>query len=441
MSASDLIARCKDENVRFVRLQFSELHGQLKNVQIPVDELDKALGGEMMFDGSSIRGYKRIEQSDMYFRPDPDTFTILPWRQRASGAVARLICDVADPDGSPFAGDPRVALKKVVAEAAELGFTMAVGPEAEFFLFKRDASGAPTVDPHDKAGYFDVAPSDLGENTRRDIEDTLHEMGFNLEASHHEVAIGQHEIDFRHADPITCADNLVTFRWVVRVIAAEHGMHATFMPKPIFGENGSGMHVNQSLSKDGENAFFDPNGELELSETAYGYIAGLLSHVKAITAIANPTVNSYKRLVPGYEAPVYIAWSPGNRSAAIRIPNKRGRSTRAELRTPDPSANPYLAFAVMLAAGLDGIKKGLKPPAPVNKNIYHLTDAEQSDLGIDSLPHNLEDALDALEADDVIRNALGDHIFEAYLAEKRAEWSEYRAQVHQWELDRYMESF
>ncbi len=442
MDKRDLIEKCREHNVRFVRLQFTELYGHMKNVSIPVEELEKALDNELMFDGSSIRGYKRIEQSDMYFRPDPDTFTILPWRHRASGAVARLICDVADPDGTPFAGDPRVALKKVVAQAAELGYTMGVGPEAEFFLFKRDASGAPTVDTHDKAGYFDVAPSDLGENTRRDIEDTLHEMGFALEASHHEVAIGQHEIDFRHADPITTADNLVTFRWVVRVIAAEHGMHATFMPKPIFGENGSGMHVNQSLSKGGENAFFDPSGELELAAPAYGYIAGLLKHVKAITAIANPTVNSYKRLVPGYEAPVYIAWSPGNRSAAIRIPAKRGRSTRVELRTPDPTANPYLAFAVMLAAGLDGIKNGLTPPAPVNKNIYHLSGEEHAGGAASTpSPHNLEDALDALEADEVIRAALGEHIFEAFLAEKRAEWNDYRSTVHQWELDRYMESF
>ena len=441
MDKRDLIDKCREHNVRFVRLQFSELHGQLKNVSIPVEELGKALDNELMFDGSSIRGYKRIEQSDMYFHPDPSTFTVLPWHERPSGATARLICDVANADGSPFEGDPRVALKRVVAEAAGLGYTMACGPEAEFFLFKRDAAGNPTVDTHDKALYFDVAPSDLGENTRRDIEDTLVQMGFHLEASHHEVAIGQHEIDFRHEAPIACADNLITFRWVVRVVAAEHGMHATFMPKPIFGENGSGMHVNQSLSKGGENAFFDPKGELELSDAAYSYIAGLMEHLPAITAVANPIVNSYKRLVPGYEAPVYIAWSPGNRSAAIRIPAKRGRSTRSELRTPDPSANPYLAFAVMLAAGLDGIKRGLKPPAAVNKNIYHLTGEEQQELGIESLPHNLEDALNAFSGDEVLRKALGDHIFEAYLTEKWSEWSEYRAQVHQWEIDRYMESF
>ena len=441
MDKRDLIERCREHNVRFVRLQFTELHGHLKNISIPVEELGKALDNELMFDGSSIRGYKRIEQSDMYFHPDPSTFAVLPWRHRESGATARLICDVADPDGTPFAGDPRVALKRVMARAAERGYTMSVGPEAEFFLFKRDAQGNPTVDTHDKARYFDVAPSDLGEETRRDIEDTLAQMGFKLEASHHEVAIGQHEIDFRHDDPLTTADNLITFRWVVRVIAAEHGLHATFMPKPIFGDNGSGMHVNQSLSKDGANAFFAADGDLQLSDDARAYIAGLLTHVKGITAIANPIVNSYKRLVPGYEAPVYVAWSPGNRSAAIRVPAKRGNSTRAELRTPDPSTNPYLAFAVMLAAGMDGIEKGLTPPAPVNKNIYHLSDEESAELGIESLPHTLAAALNALEADPVLTDALGEPITDAYLTEKRAEWAEYRAQVHQWEIDQYMEGF
>ena len=441
MDKRDLIERCREHNVRFVRLQFSELYGQLKNVSIPVEELEKALDNELMFDGSSIAGYKRIEQSDMYFHPDPSTFAVLPWRHRESGATARLICDVADPDGTPFAGDPRVALKRVMAEAKELGYEMFCGPEAEFFLFKRDANGDLTVDTHDKASYFDVAPSDLGENTRRDMEETLAQMGFALEASHHEVAIGQHEIDFRHGDALSTADNLVTFRWVVRVVAAEHGMHATFMPKPIFGENGSGMHVNQSLGRDGTNAFFDPNDDLQLSPTAYGYIGGLLEHLPGITALANPTVNSYKRLVPGYEAPVYIAWSPGNRSAAIRVPAKRGNSTRAELRTPDPTANPYLAFAAMLAAGLDGVRRGVKPPAPVNRNIYHLSDEESTGLGIGRLPHNLSLALDAFENDSVLTKALGSHISEAFLDLKRAEWSEYQAQVHQWEIDRYMETY
>ena len=441
MDKHELIDRCKAEGVKFIRLQFTELYGQLKNVSIPIEELPKALDNELMFDGSSIRGFKRIEQSDMYFHPDLDTLTIIPWRGKESGKVARLICDVADPDGTPFVGDPRVNLKRVLAEARAEGYEMQVGPEAEFFLFKLNEAGEPTIDPHDDAVYFDVGPHDRGEDTRRVIEDTLHEMGFDLEASHHEVAIGQHEIDFRHADALTCADNLITFRWVVKVIAASHGMHATFMPKPIHGENGSGMHVNQSLTRGEANAFFEPNDELQLSEVAYGYIAGLMEHLPAITAIANPTVNSYKRLLPGYEAPVYIAWSPGNRSAAIRVPSKRGRSTRAELRTPDPTANPYLAFAAMVAAGLDGVRRGLRPPAPVNKNIYHLTDEESAELGIQGLPHTLQGALEALEADDVVRGALGDHICDAFLSEKRKEWGEYREQVHDWEIQQYMDRY
>ena len=338
-------------------------------------------------------------------------------------------------------GDPRVQLKKVLADAKAEGFEMQTGPEAEFFLFRTDKDGDATIDPHDVGGYFDVGPLDLGEDTRRDIEDTLATMGFHLEASHHEVAIGQHEIDFRYADALTTADNLTTFRWVVKTVAARNNMHATFMAKPIHGENGSGMHVNQSLTLNGENAFFDPNDELQLSSTAYGYIAGVLEHLPAITAIANPTVNSYKRLIPGYEAPVYIAWSPGNRSAAIRIPAKRGHSTRVELRTPDPTANPYLAFACLLQAGLDGMKKASRPPKQVDVNIYHLTDQESADLGIKGLPHNLEDALTALEADAVLKTALGDHIFDAFISEKRKEWSDYREQVHDWEFKQYLDRY
>jgi glutamine synthetase len=437
----ELIEKCREQDVKFVRLVFTELYGHLRNVSIPVEELDKALNNELMFDGSSIRGYKRIEQSDMYFHPDPSTFAVLPWRGRETGQVARIICDVADPDGTPFAGDPRVQLKKVLADAKAEGFEMQCGPEAEFFLFRTDKDGDPTIDPHDVGGYFDVGPLDLGEDARRDIEDTLATMGFHLEASHHEVAIGQHEIDFRYADALSCADNLTTFRWVVKTVAARNNMHATFMAKPIHGENGSGMHVNQSLTRNGENAFFDANDELQLSSSAYGYIAGVLEHLPAITAVANPTVNSYKRLIPGYEAPVYIAWSPGNRSAAIRIPSKRGRSTRVELRTPDPTTNPYLAFAVMLAAGMDGIRRGLKPPAPVNRNIYHMSEEESREAGIRGLPHNLEDALTALESDPVVSAALGEHILGAFISEKRAEWAEYREQVHGWEIDKYLDRY
>ena len=441
MDKQEVLERCRRDNVAFVRLQFTEPYGAVKNVSIPVDELEKALDNELMFDGSSIRGFKRIEQSDMYFLPDPNTYAVLPWRGTEHARTARLICDVADPDMQPFAGDPRTNLRRVLQKAADLGYTMNVGPEAEFFLFKLDEHGNPTVDPHDAATYFDVAPVDRGEDCRRDIEVTLQQMGFSLEAAHHEVAIGQHEIDFRHADALATADNLITFRMVVKTIAARHGMHATFMAKPIHGENGSGMHVNQSLARGDENAFLDESDELKLSAEARAYIAGILEHLPAITAVANPTVNSYKRLLPGYEAPVYIAWSPGNRSAAIRVPAKRGRSTRIELRTPDPTANPYLALACMLEAGLDGIKRGLVPPAPVDRNIYDLTEAESAELGIGSLPHDLSHALDQLEADTVMRDALGEHIFSEYVRLKREEWLAYNEQVHDWEIKQYMDRY
>jgi glutamine synthetase len=441
MDKQEVLERCRRDNVAFVRLQFTEPYGAVKNVSIPVGELEKALDNELMFDGSSIRGFKRIEQSDMYFLPDPATYALLPWRGTEDARTARLICDVADPDGTPFAGDPRTNFRRVLKEAADMGYTMMVGPEAEFFLFRTDAEGTPTVDPHDAASYFDVAPMDKGEDTRRDVEVTLQQMGFDLEAAHHEVAIGQHEIDFRHSDALHTADNLITFRQVVKTIAARHGMHATFMAKPLHGENGSGMHVNQSLARGEENAFLDESDDLQLSAEAYAYIAGILEHLPAITAVANPTVNSYKRLLPGYEAPVYIAWSPGNRSAAIRVPAKRGRSTRIELRTPDPTANPYLALACMLAAGLDGIRRGLQPAAPVNRNIYDLTEEESAGFGIRGLPHDLSHALDELERSEVMRAALGDHIFTEYIRLKRGEWAEYNEQVHQWEIDQYMDRY
>jgi glutamine synthetase len=441
MDKQEVLERCRRDNVAFVRLQFTEPYGAVKNVSIPVEELEKALDNELMFDGSSIRGFKRIEQSDMYFLPDPETYAVLPWRGTETARTARLICDVADPDGQAFAGDPRSNLKRVLKQAEQLGYTMQVGPEAEFFLFRLDDEGNPTVDPHDSASYFDVAPMDKGEDCRRDVELTLQQMGFHLEAAHHEVAIGQHEIDFRHGDALSTADNLITFRMVVKVIAAQHGMHATFMAKPLHGENGSGMHVNQSLSRGDENAFLDESDDLKLSKEAYSYIAGILGHLPAITAVANPTVNSYKRLLPGYEAPVYIAWSPGNRSAAIRVPAKRGRSTRIELRTPDPTANPYLALACMLQAGLDGIVNGHTPPAPVNRNIYDLTEEESVQFGITSLPHDLSKALDALESDAVMREALGEHIFSEYIRLKRDEWSAYNEQVHKWEIDQYMDRY
>ncbi|AOQ24021.1 Glutamine synthetase [Moorella thermoacetica] len=435
-----VLQQAEEWGVKFVRFQFTDIFGVLKNVAIPVDQLPKALNNELMFDGSSIEGFVRIEESDMYLRPDPDTFVVFPWRPH-EGSVARLICDVYNPDGTPFAGCPRSTLKRVMAEAAEMGFTMNAGPEAEFFLFHTDADGRPTLETQDRAGYFDLTPVDLGEDARRDMVLTLEQMGFEIEASHHEVAPGQHEIDFKYAEALTTADRIATFKFVVRTIAQRHGLHATFMPKPIYGINGSGMHANLSLSKDGKNAFDDPSDELGLSQVAYHFIAGIMAHARALTAVTNPTVNSYKRLVPGYEAPVYIAWSPRNRSPLIRVPAKRGASTRIEVRHPDPSCNPYLALAVLLKAGLDGIKKGLTPPPPTDKNIFAMTPAELKAEGIGVLPGSLEEALAALEQDEVIREALGPHIYERLTLAQKMECEEYRTRVHQWEIDQYLTKF
>ncbi|PRR74645.1 type I glutamate--ammonia ligase [Neomoorella humiferrea] len=435
-----VLNQAEEWGVKFVRLQFTDIFGVLKNVAIPVNQLPKALNNELMFDGSSIEGFVRIEESDMYLYPDPDTFAVFPWRPH-DGAVARLICDVYNPDGTPFAGCPRCTLKKVIAEAAAMGYTMNVGPEAEFFLFHTDASGRPTLTTHDRAGYFDLTPVDLGEDARRDMVLTLEQMGFEIEASHHEVAPGQHEIDFKYAEALTTADRIATFKFVVRTIAQRHGLHATFMPKPIYGINGSGMHVNISLSKNGQNAFYDPADRLGLSQTAYHFIAGIMKHARALAAVTNPTVNSYKRLVPGYEAPVYIAWSPRNRSPLIRVPAKRGPSTRIEVRHPDPSCNPYLALAVLLKAGLDGIKKGLTPPPPTDKNIFAMTPAELQAEGIGVLPGSLDEALEALAEDEVIKEALGPHIYERLTLAQKLEWEQYRTRVHQWEIDQYLTKF
>lgn len=436
----DVLREAQDSGVKFIRLQFTDIFGVLKNVAITIEQLEKALDGELMFDGSSIEGFVRIEESDMYLRPDPNSFVIFPWRPK-EGGVARLICDVYNPDGTPFAGDPRSALKRVLAEAAELGYTLNVGPELEFFLFHTDAEGRPTTITQDKAGYFDLTPVDLGENARRDMVLTLEQMGYEIEASHHEVAPGQHEIDFKYSDALDIADKIVTFRFVVRTIAQHHGLHATFMPKPIFGINGSGMHTNQSLFKNGKNAFYDPNGPMELSEAAYNYIAGLMKHARSFAAITNPTVNSYKRLVPGYEAPCYIAWSGRNRSPLIRIPAKRGSSTRIELRSPDPSCNPYLALAVQLKAGLDGIKNKLTPPTAVDANIFAMNSEERRANGIDSLPGSLDEAIAELSKNDVIKEALGDHIFHRFIEAKTKEWDSFRVSVHQWELNEYLERY
>ncbi|PKM47788.1 MAG: type I glutamate--ammonia ligase [Firmicutes bacterium HGW-Firmicutes-8] len=437
LTKEEVLIKAKEADVKFIRLQFTDIFGILKNVAITVEQLEKALDGEMMFDGSSIEGFVRIEESDMYLIPDPNTFAVFPWRPR-EGSVARLICDVYTHDGTPFAGCPRNTLKRTLAEAAEMGFNLKVGPEAEFFLFHTDAEGKPTTVTHDKAGYFDLTPVDLGENARRDMVLTLEELGFEIEASHHEVAPGQHEIDFKYDDALDIADKIMTFKFVVRTIAQRHGLHATFMPKPVYGIAGSGMHMNQSLFRGDDNAFFDPGTPDQLSDIAKYYVGGLMKHAQAMTAITNPTINSYKRLVPGYEAPVYIAWSARNRSPLIRIPAKRGASTRIELRNPDPSCNPYLAIAVVLKAGLDGIKNKIQPPPPTDKNIYEMTAEERNAEGIGSLPSSIYAAIQELMKDEVIKSALGEHAFNRFVEAKMIEWDRYRIQVHPWEIEEYL---
>lgn len=433
----DIFQMVEEEDVEFIRLQFTDIFGTLKNVAITASQLEKALNNKCMFDGSSIEGFVRIEESDMYLYPDLDTFTIFPWRPQ-QGKVARIICDVYCADGTPFEGDPRYILKRQIGKAAEMGYTFNVGPECEFFLFHQDENGQPTTITHEKAGYFDLGPVDLGENARRDMVLTLEDMGFEIEASHHEVAPAQHEIDFKYDEAMNTADNIMTFKLAVKTIAKRHGLFASFMPKPKCGINGSGMHINMSLSQDGKNIFDDVNGELGLSKEAYYFIGGIIKHMKAITVIMNPLVNSYKRLVPGYEAPCYIAWSATNRSPLIRIPASRGQETRVELRNPDPAANPYLALAVCLAAGLDGIKKEIEPPAEVPENIYELDDDERESRGIESLPADLHDAIGELKKDAFIQEVLGQHITNKYIEAKEAEWMQYRTQVTGWEIEEYL---
>lgn len=434
----DILKLAKESDVKFIRLQFTDLFGTLKNVAITVEQLETALDNEQRFDGSSIEGFVRIEESDMVLYPDLDTFVIFPWRP-GSGRVARLICDVYRPDGTPLQNDPRHVLKTVLKEAEEMGYEFFVGPELEFFLFHTDESGRPTTTTHDNAGYFDLSPVDLGEDVRRDICLTLEDMGFHIEASHHEVARGQHEIDFRYGPALKVADDIMTFKLVVKTIAKRHGLYATFMPKPIFGINGSGMHVNQSLFKNGENVFCDPSDKLGLSKEAHSYIAGLLEHARGFAAITNPLVNSYKRLVPGYEAPVYLAWAAKNRSPLIRIPAARGKGTRVELRCPDPSTNPYLAIAAVLAAGLDGIKKGLTPPPAMERNIFAMSKEEREAEGIGSLPGSLDEALECLVKDEVIGKALGKGVMESYVSAKEKEAKAYATHVSEWEIERYLE--
>jgi glutamine synthetase len=441
MDKKTILERCQAEGVRFLRLTFTDIDGIIKNVEVPASQFEKALDGQIMFDGSSIEGFTRIEESDMLLRPDPETFAIYPWAT-PYGKVGRLICDVYNPDDTPFAGCPRLALKKVVERANKKGWTMMAGPEAEFFLFRRGADGSPNHDTHDVGGYFDLTPVDLGEDARRDIVEVLESMGFEVEAAHHEVAPGQHEIDFRYADAITTADNVTTFRFVVKKVAKDHNLHATFMPKPIYKVNGSGMHTHQSLfDRKGNNVFFDPKGKHELSKAARGYIAGILDHARAFVAVTNPLVNSYKRLVPGYEAPVNVAWSEKNRSPLVRVPARRGLGTRCEVRMPDPACNPYLALAVMLASGLDGIERGLDCGDPVDRNIFEMSEREKKRLRIKQLPGSLAEALDNLERDTVVKEALGEHIFTNFLRNKREEWHRYISVVHGWEREQYLEKY
>ncbi|MBE3519341.1 MAG: type I glutamate--ammonia ligase [Firmicutes bacterium] len=435
-----VLNEARAKNVKFVMLQFSDILGIVKNVAIPVERLEEALHGHVFFDGSSIEGFVRIEESDMVLLPDPNTFAVYPW-ETDGGATARLICDVYTPEGKPFEGCPRGILTRAREEARRMGFSMMAGPEPEFFLFQRDAQGKPSLVTHDQASYFDLSPVDTGEEARRDIVLALTAMGFDVEASHHEVAPGQHEIDFKYADCLTTADNIVTFKFVVRMCAMKHNLHATFMPKPIFGVPGSGMHIHLSLYDEKGNAFWDPSGEYQLSDTALYFIGGLMKHARGFTAICNPLVNSYKRLVPGYEAPVYVAWSLKNRSPLIRVPAARGERTRIELRSPDPSCNPYLALAVILRAGLDGLKNKIAPPPPVSENVYSMQDEERESLGIDMLPGSLKEALDAMEEDPLIRETLGDHVYFRFLDAKRLEWDIYRKQVHEWEIKQYFTLF
>ena len=440
-TVEQIMESVEEQNVRFVRLQFSDVFGILKNVSIPISQLKKALEGEIMFDGSSVEGFARIEESDMSLKPDLDTWQIFPW-DYSEGRIARLICDVYNDHGEPFVGDPRCILRKNLEEAEKMGYTLNVGPEAEFFLFRTDSDGRPTLETHDQAGYFDLSPVDQGSYARREMVNDLENMGYEIEASHHECAPGQHEIDFKYDKALAAADRIQTFKLVVRSVAQRHGLHATFMPKPIYGIAGSGMHMNQSLcDRDGNNVFYDPEGRDGLSELAYYYVGGLLKHAKGITAITNPVVNSYKRLISGYEAPVYISWSGRNRSPLVRIPAKRGNSTRIELRSPDPCANPYLAEAVMLAAGLDGIRNKIEPPASCDFNLYELTHQERKDRGIESLPGTLGEALDELKKDDVIMGALGDHISKCFIEAKRREYKAFRSRVTPWEIEQYLSKY
>lgn len=437
LTKTEILALAEREQVRFLRLQFTDILGTIKNVEIPNRQFAEALDGQVMFDGSSIEGFVRIEESDMYLRPDLSTFCIFPWSGPTGEKVARLICDIYNPDGTPFVGCPRTTLKKVIAKADQMGVQMKAGPEAEFFLFQT-RNGRPTTESHDAASYFDLSPVDQGEDVRREIVLALEAMGLLVDAAHHEVAPGQHEIDLRYDHALTAADNISTLRFAVKNVAIRNGLHATFMPKPIYGINGSGMHTHMSLFSGGRNVFFDADAPMQLSRTCLNFMGGVLRHAKGFCAITNPLVNSYKRLVPGFEAPTSVAWSEKNRSPLVRVPAARGNATRIELRMPDPACNPYLALAVMLRAGLDGIEKNIDPGPPINKNIFTMSHRERRHLRIDDLPGNLSEALDELEKDDLVRDTLGDHLFEHFVAAKREEWHDYIRHISPWEIDRYL---
>ena len=435
--ANETLKKLKENNVKFLQLQFVDIFGIPKHVEVPESQFEKAINGEIGFDGSSIEGFTRIEESDMELKPDFSTFSIWPW-ESPEGKIARIICDVYMPDGTPFEGCPRLALKKMIEYGKKMGFDLMVGPEAEFFLFKRKPNGEITTETHDAGAYFDMAPYDEGESARREVVQHLINLGLEIEAAHHEVANGQHEIDFKYEPALRAADNIMTLKFVVKRIAQKYNLHASFMPKPIEGINGSGMHCHMSLMKNDVNLFYDKNSEFELSPLCKHFIAGILKHAKGFSAITNPIINSYKRLIPGFEAPVNIAWSEKNRSPLVRIPAKRGRGTRIEVRVPDTAANPYLAMLTMFAAGLDGVKEKLDPPSPVNKNIFIMSSREKKRLKIEAIPESLDKALDEMKKDKIICDALGNHIASHIYITRKNEWRKYISKVHEWEIKTYL---
>ncbi len=439
-SNNDILKFIELNDVKFIRLQFTDIFGRMKNIAINSKQLERALEEGIIFDASAIAGFSEIEQSDMLLLPDPNTLSIIPWRPQ-HGKVARLICDIKNYDGSQFSGDPRYILKKSAEKATKLGYTFNIGPECEFFLFHTDSEGRPTTKTHDSAGYFDLAPMDMGENCRREICMVLEDMGFEIEASHHENAAGQHEIDFRYNDVLSAADKIMTFKTVVKIVAQRNGLHATFMPKPIVDTYGSGMHINMSISQDGKNLFANENDNRDISDVAKMFAAGILKHIKGITAVSNPLINSYKRFVPGFEAPVHIAWSHMNRSPLLRIPAPKGDASRIELRSPDPSCNPYLTLALLLEAGLDGLNNKLQISDPIDFNTYNLTPEQEKKYGIERLPSNLYLALEEMKKDSYVKEVLGQHIYEKYIQAKENEWIAYNNSVHSWEIDNYLSAY